>query len=396
MKKCIVGVLVLFVLVGCSRGSSSEVALEGSLGGVTESADSVEISVSRKPFTLEYATKFTVEPVGVKSWVLRIIEPWPDSTEEVTYLLMHHDETEKISEPNAITVSIPLTKAAAFNSATLEGIFQLGAIDSVIGTDDANFTANPDIVERLASGLITPMAPGGKLNEEVLLEVAPEAVFINVVNPTYDTRSLLERSGVTPLITSAWLETHPLGRAEWIKFIGLFFGLEEPATWQFNSVVSTYNATMELLKSVEKKPTVCTGFPFGNTWYIAGGSSYLAQLIKDAGGQYLWQDLEESGSVPTALEVAYERNNEADVWINAGWGWRTYNDVLGGDARFEEYQSFQNRNIWHVEKQVASNGANGYYSSGALNPQIVLMDLASIFHPQLFPEYKQVYYGPME
>ncbi len=396
MKKYIVGVLVLFILVGCSKDSSPAVPSGLQVEDTPNRIESVESLFTRKPLTLEYATKFAVDPVGSKSWLLRIVEPWPDSTEEVTYLLLHRDETESVSEPMAITVPIPLTKAAAFNSATLEGIFQLGAIESVVGTDDANFTSNPDIVERLASGLITPMAPGGTLNEEVLLEVAPEAVFINVVNPTYDTRSLLERSGVTPLITSAWLETHPLGRAEWIKFIGLFFGLEEPATWQFNSVVSTYNATMELLKSVEKKPTVCTGFPFGNTWYIAGGSSYLAQLIQDAGGEYLWKDLEESGSVPTALEVAYERNNEADVWINAGWGWRTYNDVLGGDSRFEEYQSFQNRNIWHVEKQVASNGANGYYSSGALNPQIVLMDLASIFHPQLFPEYKQVYYGPME
>ncbi len=397
MKKFILVLVVLFLLVGCEKDTSPENFAVVEVAEVATHSEFVgnEATV-RKPFELEYATKFEVNPVGAKSWVVRMLEPWPDSTEVITYLLHHREETERIVLPQAIEVSIPLTSVASFNSATLEGIFQLGAIDAVIGTDDGNFTSNPEIIAKLNAGLITPMAPGGTLNEEILLEVAPDAVFINVVNPTYDTRSLLERSGVTPLITSAWLETHPLGRAEWIKFIGLFFGLEELATWQFKSVAATYNATLELVKSVTTKPTVCTGFPFGNTWYIAGGSSYLAQLIKDAGGEYLWSDLDESGSVPTALEAAYERNTEADVWINAGWGWRTYKDVLGGDSRFEKYRSFQNNNIWHVEKQVASNGANGYYSSGALNPQDVLMDLASIFHPQLFPEYQQVYYGAME
>ncbi len=407
---------LLFLLFSCggnqsgdaqNQGSSSagsaqsKVVLtadrERSQGAEDTLAEATETTAVRASLEVEYAQLFSADPIGSSSWIVTNHKPWPDAEESIVYFLRSRDESAEITPPQgSIEIAIPLERAGSFDSATLEGVAQLKQLDRVVATDDYFFASHPDVVARQGTGEITQLAPGGTLNEEALLTVLPEAIFINVVNPSYDSREPLVRAGVVPITASAWLETHPLGRAEWIKFISLFFGEEERGAYQFQAVSESYESTALILQSVTARPTVITGFPFGSSWYIAGGESYLAQLIQDAGGSYVWSDLPGSGSTPMALEVAFERNSLGDIWIHAGWGWRTYDDLLAADPRFEPYSSVENRMVWHGEKGTSpETGANSYFSRASLRPQELLTDMASIFQPQLFPKYETIYFAPL-
>jgi iron complex transport system substrate-binding protein len=41
---------------------------------------------------------------------------------------------------------------------------------------------------------------------------------------------------------------------------------------------------------------------------------------------------------------------------------------------------------------MSPGGGNDYWESGAINPQVILKDIASILHPELFENYDLVYY----
>jgi iron complex transport system substrate-binding protein len=140
---------------------------------------------------------------------------------------------------------------------------------------------------------------------------------------------------------------------------------------------------------------VLLGLPFRDTWYISPGNSYISQLIKDAGGRYLWQDTESSFSMPYSLENVYLQSLNADYWINVGSA-DSRVEIASYDSRLETIPCFRYGNLYNNNNRVTSAGGNDYWESGTLNPHIILKDIASILHPGLFNDYDLFYYRKIE
>ncbi|ASC69534.1 hypothetical protein XM38_004610 [Halomicronema hongdechloris C2206] len=104
-------------------------------------------------------------------------------------------------------------------------------------------------------------------------------------------------------IVAEYLEPSPLGQAEWLKFTALFFNQEAQAEAEFAAIATEYEALTRLTASIQARPTVLTGFSYDGTWYVPGGQSYVAQLLEDAGADYLWAEVEQTGSVPLDFEA---------------------------------------------------------------------------------------------
>jgi iron complex transport system substrate-binding protein len=114
------------------------------------------------------------------------------------------------------------------------------------------------------------------------------------------------------------LETSPLGRAEWIKFFGAFLGKQNLADSIFSVVESNYKRLSQITQSVSYRPKVFLNLPFKDIWYFPGSENYFAQFINDAGGNYVFPELQGSRSHPVSTEVAYRAGLECDVWLNPG------------------------------------------------------------------------------
>src|SRR5690606_23480458 len=99
----------------------------------------------------------------------------------------------------------------------------------------------------------------------------------------------LPRFGIPVVMVAEYMETDPLGKAEWIKFMGAFFGREELAERKFAEIEAQYLEVKTLAAQAEGKPTVFTGLPWKGDWFVSGGNSFQARLFKDAGAFYLWQ-----------------------------------------------------------------------------------------------------------
>jgi iron complex transport system substrate-binding protein len=216
-----------------------------------------------------------------------------------------------------------------------------------------------------------------------------------VGNPEYDAHPKLLEAEVKVAMNSEYMETSPLGRAEWIKFIAMFFNREADADAIFGEMAQQYEALAAEAAGVTEKPTVFTGAPYGDTWYMPGGGSYVAKYLSDAGAEYLWADDESTGSIPLDFESVYERAADADYWLNTS-SWMSIDDALAADARYGEFAALKNGMMYNNNARVNENGGNDYWESGVDNPHLVLADLIKILHPDLVPDHEFVYYRQLD
>jgi iron complex transport system substrate-binding protein len=165
------------------------------------------------------------------------------------------------------------------------------------------------------------------------------------------------------------MENLPLGRAEWIKFIALFFNREADATAIFDGIVDEYTALTELAAGAETRPTVFTDSAYEGTWYMAGGDSYTAHLLADAGADYIYKDDESTASLYLDFETVLDDAAGADFWVNANGFWFSPEDALASDERYAEFAAFQNQQVYLNNQRMNAFGGIDYYESGVASPR---------------------------
>jgi len=206
----------------------------------------------------------------------------------------------------------------------------------------------------------------------------------------------LKELGIKVLFNADYLETDPLGKAEWIKMIGSLYAREDMADSIFRNIESEYNQLkLFIRKNAPEKPKVLLGLPFRDTWFISPGNSYISGLLDDAGGDYLWKQTTSLVSMPTGIENVFLKALDADYWLNAGSA-ETMNEIMSIDPRLSELRCFKNGNVFNNNKRINANGGNDYWESGSLNPDIILKDIATILHPGLFRDYDLFYYRKLD
>jgi iron complex transport system substrate-binding protein len=206
----------------------------------------------------------------------------------------------------------------------------------------------------------------------------------------------LKELGIKVVFNADYLENNPLGKAEWIKVFGALYNKENEADSIFNSIADKYNEIKLFVeKNIKVRPSVLLGLPWKDTWFVSPGNSFISRMIHDAGGDYLWKDTESEISMPYGIENVFIKAIKADYWINAGSA-NSRIEISGIDNRLRELRSFQRGNIFNNNSRISINGGNDYWESGNMNPQIILKDIASILHPDLFPGYKLFYYRKLE
>ena len=114
-------------------------------------------------------------------------------------------------------------------------------------------------------------------------------------------------------------------------------------------------------------------------------------MIKDAGGDYIWNDIQQRESIPLNFEKVIERASSADIWINTGTS-NSLKDVLNEDQRLQRVRPFIENQVFNNNALTSPMGGNDFWESGIIRPHIILKDLIKIFHPELLPNHSLVYY----
>ena len=175
------------------------------------------------------------------------------------------------------------------------------------------------------------------------------------------------------------LEYTPLGRAEWIKFLGLLTGKEKEAQKIFNQVEAEYNALLQQSKEATNKPKVLVENMYEGVWYVPGGNSVSAQMLNDAGATYPWAQDKRNGSLPLTYEEVLAKAGDADIWLLKVFGQQlTKASLAEMDKRYTQFQPYKTGKIWYSDTSTS-----GLFDYSAFHPETVLSDYLIIIHPEL-------------
>lgn len=288
------------------------------------------------------------------------------------------------------SADIPI-KSYAVGSTTLASYFQkLGLNDRVTGLTFTNLVLNSELRSRIESGQVSELTSGGELDFEKVLALNPECFL------TYSSGSSnldrIQEQGIDVYAMPEHLESNPLGRAEWIKMIGCISGNLEEGISAFNEIKEAYNDLKTQVAVISSLPRVFTGSRYRDHWYAPGNESYIASYIRDAGGQYTFRDIEGHGSAELDMEAALKQMNEADYWglVVSQDSTFTMNQLIGRDERYRSFPSVQAGNVF-----VCNSKKTDYFGDGVVEPHLILADLVAIFHPNVLPNHKHIYFKPV-
>jgi len=206
---------------------------------------------------------------------------------------------------------------------------------------------------------------------------------------------VLTDAGIPVVVNAEWLETTPLGRAEWVKLMAALTNREALVNKKFDSVVKTYDSLVQLGRQAKTHPHVIIGTPFKGSWFLPAGDSYMAHFIEDAGGGYNWANTKGNGSLSLNFESVAPEALTAEYWLNIGYV-NSKQEILAKDTRFASFRSFKTGNLYNNNKKTNDLGSNDYWESGAVRVDVVLEDMISILHPELLSGHTLVYYRQLQ
>jgi iron complex transport system substrate-binding protein len=306
--------------------------------------------------------------------------------------ILYSNQKPEVNLKNVVFIKTPVKRVAALSSIYIGFINRINQLEKVFSVDNKNYIYNETIRERVNNEKINELALNGIINEEITLQTNPDVVFTYLTQNEIALNHKKLINANIPLVTLVdQLENHPLGRAEWIKFIAYFFEEELLADSLFNATERSYKSFKLFANLSKNKPKVLTEHKINDAWYVPGGKSFMATLIEDANANYCWKQDTHSGSLPLSFEEVYSKASDADFWLNVLFC-KTKNDLIKMDSRYSSFKAFKEDKLFNNDLKVNSSGANDYWETGLIQPDLILSDLISILHPELKTENKTNYY----
>ncbi|MDR1623714.1 MAG: ABC transporter substrate-binding protein [Tannerellaceae bacterium] len=342
------------------------------------------------PDTIRYAKGFTVERCNGYIAV-EVIDPWDTTQLLQRYLLVDRDQPMPGNLPKGTIVQTPLRNIAVYTSVHASIIEQLGEADRITGVCEPQYMSSPVIREGLRTGRIADLGMATAPNVEKMIDMGVAYIIASPFqNSNY---GQAEKLGIPIIEAADYMESLPLGRAEWGRFYGLLFQKEAIADSIFGDTEGRYLALKALAQTATNRPTVLSEKRYGSFWYVPGNDSYVAHFFNDAGADYVFKGIPGSGSMPLAFETVLDQASHAGVWLikyNQA-DEMTYNSLRTEYTPYENFDAWKNRNIY-----TCNTGKVPYYEEFPIHPDYLLKDLIRVFHPELLPGYTPRYYRKME
>jgi iron complex transport system substrate-binding protein len=330
--------------------------------------------------------------------LVTIINPWQGAENiNLVYHLVKRGSPLPEGLDSSEVIFVPLKKIICMSTTHIAMIVALGEEKSISGVSGPQYVFTDKIVQNIKKGAVADVGYEAGLNKELILSIAPDLVMMyGIGSESAGYVAKIKELGIHVMFNADYLETDPLGKAEWLKLFGALYCKEEIADSIFYSESEAYNSIRIMVDSnYSFRPKVMLGLPYKDTWYISPGNSFISKLIADAGGDYLWKDTDSELSMPYGIENVYLKALDADFWFNIGTI-KSRDDITVVDQRLNKLPCFVKGNLFNNNGRITLEGGNDYWESGTVHPHLILEDIAAVLHPELFPDHKLFFYRKIE
>lgn len=421
--------LALLVLTACQGGKTT--------AGEAEEGDTLKMKYAKLLTIVKHGEKGTAslnndaEDAEYQYAEVNVANPWKAGTLLHRYILIPKGkEGDEMVARLALqrtsgmgcttdTVRTPVERSAVFIAPHCQLMYEMGCQQAIRGVCDLNYINIPDVKKRAALSRNTAarkassgnVSAGNAAARNSIVDcgssMAPDIERIIALKPEAILLSPFENSGGygkldklhVPIIEAAdYMESSPLGRAEWMKFYGMLFkkdgnapktalaaSCEPKADSLFVKIEKEYLKLKAEAAGYPKGLSILTERKTGNVWYVPGGQSTIGILLKDANARYIFEDDEHSGSLAMSPEQILAKGKQVDVWAFKYFGGAPLSQaqLLQEYDGYKALAAFSRGNIYQVDTSTVP-----YFELTSFHPELLLREFIILAHGERFGKLK--------
>ena len=275
---------------------------------------------------------------------------------------------------SAFVLRVPLKRVVALSTAQVGYMLRLGLRDNIIGVSDGQYIVDSVLYERAQQKTVASIGYDASALEK-LMAISPDLVLDFTTGGDYDNYEQIARTSLPLMLTSEWQESSALAKLEWIKLYGILFGIRALADSIYEQEKNKYENLSSLVSHLSSKscPRVLAGMSYGGVWHAGGGNSFTANLIRDAGGCYLWAS-DTSRELAFSFEQVYALADSVDMWVNPS-AFGTVDEILALEPRVKNIKAFREKKIFQNDGRKGPGGGNDFYEGAITRPAELLWNL---------------------
>ena len=286
------------------------------------------------------------------------------------------------------TVRTPMENSAVFTSPHCQLLYELGCGQAIRGVCDLDYINIPDVKKRAASAgnhgsssAIVDCGSSMAPDIERIIAMKPEAILVSPFENSGG-YGKLDKLHIPLIEVADYMETSPLGRAEWMKFYGMLFEKSDAKDSKADSLFAKIEKEYLNLKAAAKKLpaglSVLTERKTGSVWYVPGGQSTIGILLKDANARYIFSEDQHSGSLAMSPEQILAKAKNIDVWAFKYFGGKplSRSQLLQEYAGYKSLAAFGSSRIYQVD-----TSREPYFEITSFHPEVLLREFILLSHP---------------
>ena len=365
---------------------------------IVKHGDGEETSNAAEGVDYQYAEALVANPWKVGTMLHRyILIPKGEEGDKTVAMLAKRRSTG--ARCTTDTVRTPVERSAVFIAPHCQLMYELGCQQAIRGVCDLDYINIPDVKKRAAlsgntSAQNTIVNCGSSMAPDIerIIALKPEAILLSPFENSGG-YGKLDKLHIPIIEAADYMESSPLGRAEWMKFYGMLFGNEEgksngisgscepKADSLFAKIEKEYLSLKAQAAGYTKGLSILTERKTGNVWYVPGGQSTIGILLKDANARYIFEDDQHSGSLAMSPEQILAKGKQVDVWAFKYFGGAPLSQaqLLQEYDGYKALAAFNRGNIYQVDTSTVP-----YFELTSYHPELLLREFIILAHGERF------------
>lgn len=362
--KLYIYIVICVLLSACTGGKQNSFAELGT-------GDTLELRYAKNLCIVKHEGYTTVS----------LADPWNQGNTLANYLLSDAPErVDQAVKEGFIVIKTPIKKALVSTSVHCALYESLKHTDAIAGVCDLDYVNLDFVKDGVGQGTIADCGSSMQPNVERVIALSPDAIMLSPYQGSND-YGKISQLGIPIIQLSDYMETSPLGRAEWMLFFGMLVGAEKEAATQFEDIERKYNEYKALAAKATSRKSVMMDKMVQATWYMPGGESTIGQMLRDANCNYAYADTKQSGSIEQSFEQVLQKCADSDIWLMrySDGGDSNYNlaSLAKDNEKYKVFKAFKQGEVYGCETSRVP-----FFEETPFHPEYLLHDLIVLLHPK--------------